>query len=429
MKKFVILSIFSCLMVLSLQQITFAETEEYEKQLDEAESARAEISAKAAREQKAAEETREQKAAEKSANAARAEEIAKAGDRLKRDGGMKKEETKIEEEVNEKTERKKIPSKLKKLLPTEKELEKITNRTIWRYVDNQSTIDEGKDMEIMTSILRDISRVYDPVVNKYKVATIQIKIIKYEDQDIFKNYWYEETSTNIEEIFNNAYLIGSPDRNTNCMFNFSEKGAITMCRTNEYTVQSIISDEYQEHFDYNKLKIGTEKLQLTQDEITTRIVNEILKKIGENKDIKKNYELYKTLELNQKDKEKEFRDNEISKRELDENEEKIQKENRIKDEQNKNKLLGIEKDKKYGIQNFSCVKDEFGLVTISGQFNNNEIKKDKVILEILFLDYEQNIIFKNNANLLEIDEFETKRFLGNTKIDKSFFKCTINAKF
>ena len=85
----------------------------------------------------------------------------------------------------------------------------------------------------------------------------------------------------------------------------------------------------------------------------------------------------------------------------------------------------MEKDKKYGIQNFSCIKDEFGLVTISGQFNNNGIKKDKVVLEILFLDYEKNIIFKNSANLLEIDEFETKRFLGNTKIDKTFSTCTI----
>ena len=86
----------------------------------------------------------------------------------------------------------------------------------------------------------------------------------------------------------------------------------------------------------------------------------------------------------------------------------------------KNRLLGIEKDKKYGIQNFSCIKDEFGLITISGQFNNNQIKKDKVVLEILFLDYEQNIIFKNTANLLEIDEFETKRFLGNTKMINHF---------
>ena len=48
-----------------------------------------------------------------------------------------------------------------------------------------------------------------------------------------------------------------------------------------------------------------------------------------------------------------------------------------------------------------------------------------MVLEILFLDYEKNIIFKNTANLLEIDEFETKRFLGNTKIDKTFSTCTI----
>ena len=59
----------------------------------------------------------------------------------------------------------------------------------------------------------------------------------------------------------------------------------------------------------------------------------------------------------------------------------------------------IEKDKKYGIQKFSCIKDEFGLITISGQFNNDKIKKDKVSLEIMFLDHENNVILKNTANL------------------------------
>ena len=136
------------------------------------------------------------------------------------------------------------------------------------------------------------------------------------------------------------------------------------------------------------------------------------------KDIDNDYQLYKILESNRELKEKD----------------RINEENDAKnnEEQNivggkENKSLGIEKDKKYGIQNFSCIKDEFGLVTISGQFNNNEIKKDKVILEILFLDYEQNIVFKNTANLLDIDEFETKRFLGNTKINNSFLTCTIKA--
>jgi len=90
-----------------------------------------------------------------------------------------------------------------------------------------------------------------------------------------------------------------------------------------------------------------------------------------------------------------------------------------------NKLLDIEKDKKYGIQKFSCIKDEFGLITISGQFNNDKIKKDKVSLEIMFLDHENNVILKNTANLLEIKEFETKRFLGNLKINEKFSTCTM----
>ena len=106
-------------------------------------------------------------------------------------------------------------------------------------------------------------------------------------KDQLETYWNEETSASIEKIFDNAYLIGSPNENTNCMFNFSEKGAITLCKTDEYTVQSIISDEYQEHFSYNKLKVGSKKLQLNQDEMTTRIVQEIIKEIWKSKNIRK----------------------------------------------------------------------------------------------------------------------------------------------
>jgi hypothetical protein len=290
----------------------------------------------------------------------------------------------------------KIPSKLIKLLPTENKLKEITHRAIWEYVDKQSTLDEEIGIETMTALLRDISRVYDPIINKYKVSTIQIEIIKYDGKYEFEYYWDEVSNSSIEKIFNNAYLVGSPDDDIDCMFNYSKEGAMTICKTDQYVIQSIIFDKYEEHFTYNKLKIGTEKLELNQNEMTTRIVEEILKNIEKHENLKNNYELHKILKSNIKIK-----------------------------ENSENKSLGLEKNEKYGIQNFSCIKDEFGLITISGQFNNNQIKKDKIILEILFLDYEQNIIFKNTANLLEINEFETKRFLGNTKIDKSFTACTI----
>ena len=391
-----------------------------EDENDKAIEARAQTLSEAARDEKAANEAaRDEKESTEAANAARDKEVAEAGNHLKRYGNLENEKEIEEEEIKYK--KIKIPSKLKKLLPTEKKLEDITIRTIWKYVDNQSTSNDETGIETMTSLLRDISRVYDPVVNKYKVATIQIKIIKYDDKDQLETYWNEETSTSIEEIFDKAYLIGSPDDNTNCMFNYSEKGSITICKTNEYAVQTIISDEYQEHFSYNKLKVGPKKLQLNQDEMTTAIVEGIMKKIGKNNDVEIDYELHKILQSNREAKEKELREKEIMNSEEEEN----KKNNDLKEKQKKNKILGIEKDKKYGIQNFSCIKDEFGLVTISGQFNNNEIKKEKVVLEILFLDYEKNIIFKNTANLLEISEFETKRFLGNTKIDKLFSTCTI----
>jgi len=371
MKKLAMFLIFSFLMIFSLQQITFAEIENEEQ---------------------------------------REKEIEEAVEKYKRKSIEKAvEEEAVEEEVKEESEIRKIPSKLIKLLPTENKLEEITHRVIWKYVDKQSTLDEEIGIETVTALLRDISRVYDPIVNKYKVSTIQIEIIKYDDKYELAHYWNEISNSSIENIFNNAYLVGSPDEGTDCMFNYSKEGAMTICKTDEYVIQSIIFDKYEEHFTYNKLKTGTEKLELNQNEITTIVVEQILKNIKKHENLENNYQLYKILKPSIEIKEND------NKKLTDVN-------NSIDDE---NKSLGLEKNKKYGIQNFSCTKDEFGLITISGQFNNNQIKKDRIVLEILFLDYEQNIIFKNMANLLEINEFETKRFLGNTKMGKSFATCTI----
>ena len=370
MKKLAMFLIFSFLMICSLQQITFAEIENEEQ---------------------------------------REKEIEKAIEKYKRKSIEKAIEE--EEKVKEESEIRKIPSKLIKLLPTENKLEEITHRVIWKYVDKQSTLDEEIGIETVTALLRDISRVYDPIVNKYKVSTIQIEIIKYDDKYELAHYWDEISNSSIENIFNNAYLVGSPDEGTDCMFNYSKEGAMTICKTGEYVIQSIIFDKYEEHFRYSGLRTGTEKLELNQNEMTTRVAEEVLENIGKHKNLKNNYQLDKILKINIKVKEDSGK--------------KIRDGGNVTDENKKSKSPGLEKNKKYGVQNFSCIKDEFGLITISGQFNNNQIKKDRIVLEILFLDYEQNIIFKNKASLLEVNEFETKRFLGNTKIDKQFATCTV----
>ena len=337
----------------------------------------------------------------------------KASDALKRNNTRTEPEITIEPEKIEEKEVKKKLGKLKKLLPTEEELDEITLGTVWRYVDKQSQKNEEENIEVIQGLVRDIGRVYDPVVNKFKVATIQIEIIKFEDFNNLKNYWFNEKNSSLANLYDNAYLVGKPNEHTECLFNYSNNGAITICKTDEFVIQSIIFDKYQEHYMYSKPQTGFKKLELNQDEMTTRIVEKILEKIQKNVEVTSNGNLYKILESNREIKEREY--------------------NKESDEQNKflvekNKEIGIEKGKKYGIQNFSCVKDEFGLIMISGQYNNNQIKKDKVVMEILFLDYDNEVIFKNKANLLEINKFETKRFLGNLKIDENFSTCTIQIK-
>ena len=337
----------------------------------------------------------------------------KASDALKRNNTRSEPEITTEPEKIEEKEVKKKLGKLKKLLPTEEELDEITLGTVWRYVDKQSQKNEEENIEVIQGLVRDIGRVYDPVVNKFKVATIQIEIIKFEDFNNLKNYWFNEKNSSLANLYDNAYLVGKPNEHTECLFNYSNNGAITICKTDEFVIQSIIFDKYQEHYMYSKPQTGFKKLELNQDEMTTRIVEKILEKIQKNVEITSNGNLYKILESNREIKEREY--------------------NKESDEQNKflvekNKEFGIEKDKKYGIQNFSCLKDEFGLIMISGQYNNNQIKKDKVVMEILFLDYDNEVIFKNKANLLEINKFETKRFLGNLKIDENFSTCTIQIK-
>ena len=348
----------------------------------------------------------------------------KASDALKRNNTRSEPEITIEPEKIEEKEVKKKLGKLKKLLPTEEELDEITLGTVWRYLDKQSQKNEEENIEVIQGLVRDIGRVYDPVVNKFKVATIQIEIIKFEDFNNLKNYWFNEKNSSLANLYDNAYLVGKPNEYTECLFNYSNNGAITICKTDEFVIQSIIFDKYQEHYMYSKPHTGFKKLELNQDEMTTRIVEKILEKIQKNVEITSNGNLYKILESNREIKEREY-NKEIDEREYNK---EIDEQNRFLVEKNKNKKLGIEKDKKFGIQNFSCLKDEFGLITISGQYNNNEIKKDKVVMEILFLDYDKEVIFKNKANLLEIDKFETKRFLGNLKIDKNFSTCTIQIK-
>ena len=284
-------------------------------------------------------------------------------------------------------------SNLEKYLPTEEELEKITYRPIWEYVDKNTNFDENSGViDSVSVLLRDITRFYEPIHYKFKVPTVMIEITEYQDKIKLNQHWNESKNITIQEMVTKSYLEGSPNEFTDCFFNYSNDGAVTVCIFENVIIQSTISDKYSEHYSYN-----TKEIQLDEYEITTRITGDIIQFISDEKKIENEDKLYKILQNKKFNNEK---NNDI-------------------------KSSNMENADRFGVQKISCIKDEFGLITISGQYNNDGIKKDKVSLIVSFLDREGIILGESVANLLNIKEFENKRFIGNTLSNDIFYTCMI----
>ncbi len=284
-------------------------------------------------------------------------------------------------------------SNLEKYLPTEEELEKITYRPIWEYVDKNTNFDENSGViDSVSVLLRDITRFYEPIHYKFKVPTVMIEITEYQDKIKLNQHWNESKNITIQEMVTKSYLKGSPNEFTDCFFNYSNDGAVTVCIFENVIIQSTISDKYGEHYSYN-----TKEIQLDEYEITTRITGDIIQFISDEKKIENEDKLYKILQNKKFNNEK---NNDI-------------------------KSSNMENADRFGVQKFSCIKDEFGLITISGQYNNDGVKKDKVSLVVSFLDRKGTILGESVANLFDIKEFENKRFIGNTLSNDMFYTCMI----
>ena len=160
-------------------------------------------------------------------------------------------------------------------------------------------------------------------------------------------------------------------------------------------IQVIIFDQHNEHYNYN-----SDDLIIDETEPTVRFANEILKKINFYKNNNMSNNLYEILQKN------------------NDEDDQLNSETRTVP-------ISIEPEnsKMQGIENFSCIRDDFGLVTISGQYNNDDTKRSQVDLDIIFLDNKGNTVGKTSTEFYDLEEFESKRFVGHTKWDKNFQTC------
>jgi ketopantoate reductase len=210
------------------------------------------------------------------------------------------------------------------------------------------------------------------------------------------NYWNSFEDRSKEKIFDSSYMTGTPNENSQCLFNYNSKGAVTSCMYDNLIIHVIIFDEHGEHYTYD-----TENLILDETEITSRISGEILKKISYYKNDKINSHLNHVLQ-------------------------KDSSMNSINQVQTVPKSIELEKSVLQGVQNFSCIRDDFGLITISGQYFNDNLKHNQVDLTISFLDKEDNILGETSTIFYDLKEFESKRFVGHSKWNENFYSCQIS---
>ncbi|MGY5143579.1 MAG: hypothetical protein ACW9XH_03765 [Candidatus Nitrosopumilus sp. bin_32a] len=290
-----------------------------------------------------------------------------------------------------------LQSSLEKYLLSDEDILKIIKKTKWRIISTEYEFEEKEGViDSVKIVFTDITRVYEPIFYKFKVPSITMQISEFNNQNDLDNYWNSFEDRSKEKIFDSSYMTGTPNENSQCLFNYNSKGAVTSCIYDNLITQVIIFDEYGEHFTYD-----VENLVLDETELTSRISGEILKKISYYKNDKINSHLHHVLQ-------------------------KDSSTDSLNQVQTVPKSMKLEESLLQGVQNFSCVRDDFGLVTISGQYHNDNLKRNQVDLSILFLDKDGNTMGNASTTFYDLKEFESKRFVGHSKWSENFYSCKIS---
>ena len=78
---------------------------------------------------------------------------------------------------------------------------------------------------------------------------------------------------------------------------------------------------------------------------------------------------------------------------------------------------------KVGIQNFSCIKDDFGFVEIYGEFSNDNKFYERVVFSIILKSYDGTKLAQGDSEILNVQPYEIRKFDGYVALDEPFYEC------
>ena len=334
---------------------------------------------------------------------------------LSRDG-MQGMEFDIEAEARQALEEMPLTS----LLLTEREIDRITKVSKWRFVSTEEGFDKTEGAADSVRILmRDISRTYDPVFNKYKIPTMYMSITRLSGQTGAYDYWADYTNQTIQSLFESAHMTGRVSDGIECIFGYSDEGAVTTCAYNDLIIQAVIFDAYGEHYLYR-----TPDIEIDRTEPTTNIMDGIIRKIFaiSGNDSYSAGMLVRALQENPL-----VHDDAGTPTQSKPSADVADTEEDAGDDvvaaTGQQQQTDPETSPRYGMSGLFCSRDDFGTITITGAYTNDEIPRNMTDVDIVFVDWDENITGRTSISFADLSEFETKRFYGHVKWDGNFALC------
>ena len=289
--------------------------------------------------------------------------------------------------------------------PTNLETKEFTPYT-WKYFDSHIRgifqYKAAQSLLIETSvgkILYDNSRQYDPIYNENQVPYILMELYKYESNEDARSF-VDQYPRIYNAFFEQSDMSGTSDETGDCMYN-NEKNFTIGSQDEIHMIICIYDDLALLITAYEDYPIVDSSLVFdVADSFFEKIHNHSVPKLEDT--LKQNF--FETIpETSDKSSEQQS----------------SQPQQTRPPEQIDPELSGA----KVGIQNFSCLKDDFGSVEIYGEFSNDERFYERIVFSIILKSYDGTKLAQGDSEILNVQPYEIRKFDGYVALDEPFYEC------
>ncbi len=272
----------------------------------------------------------------------------------------------------------------------------------WEIIMTENMLNNtDTDMRSSKIILKDTTQFFDPIMNKLKLSSITVEVYQFDYEYEQEEFWYMEEYD--KTIFDIALKSGFSETTGSCFFENSKQGGMSGCSYDDIIIQATIFDPYTQHYRYKSAHYNQNDANLNK-EPTLKIVNKILEKINDSKNREYNSNLVDVL-----------RDGQTSNNPI----------SQVSASQMIDNSIDPETALKAGINHFTCKKNDFGIVSIAGEFVNGVGFINNAKITIGITDQNENVITTDSNNFHNVEKYDTRKFVAYIKTDEKFYDCTV----